>query len=35
VQPRKYVGVWWGMHLDTQSWATGPKHGATNATPAR
>jgi alpha-glucosidase len=31
VQPRKYVGVWWGMHLDTQSWATGPKHGATNA----
>lgn len=29
VKPRKYVGVWWGMHLDTQSWASGPKHGAT------
>jgi len=31
VRPRKYVGIWWGMHLDTQSWATGPKHGATTA----
>jgi alpha-glucosidase len=31
VRPRKYVGVWWGMHLDTQSWGTGPKHGATTA----
>lgn len=29
VKPQKYVGVWWGMHLDTQSWASGPKHGAT------
>ncbi len=29
VAPRKYVGIWWGMHLDTQSWASGPKHGAT------
>jgi alpha-glucosidase len=29
VRPRKYVGIWWGMHLETQSWATGPKHGAT------
>ncbi len=31
VIPRKYMGIWWGMHLDTQSWATGPKHGATTA----
>ncbi len=31
VRPRKYMGIWWGMHLDTQSWATGPKHGATTA----
>ena len=31
VNPRKYVGIWWGMHLDTQSWASGPKHGATTA----
>jgi len=29
VTPRKYVGIWWGMHLDTQSWASGAKHGAT------
>ena len=26
----KYVGVWWEMHLDLKSWASGPKHGATN-----
>lgn len=31
VKPRRYVGIWWGMHLDTQSWASGPKHGATTA----
>jgi alpha-glucosidase len=31
VKPMKYVGIWWGMHLETQSWAAGPKHGATTA----
>ena len=31
VKPMKYVGIWWGMHLDTQSWGSGPKHGATTA----
>ena len=31
VKPRKYMGIWWGMHLDTQSWSSGPKHGATTA----
>jgi len=31
VVPRKYVGIWWGMHLETQSWASGAKHGATTA----
>lgn len=31
VRPMKYVGIWWGMHLDTQSWNSGPKHGATTA----
>ena len=30
VKPMKYVGVWWEMHLDLKSWASGPKHGATN-----
>src|SRR5690606_25442629 len=28
-RPMKYVGVWWDMHLDTRSWNSGPKHGAT------
>jgi alpha-glucosidase len=31
VKPRKYMGIWWGMHLDSQSWASGPKHGATTS----
>ena len=28
-KPHKYVGVWWSLHLDTETWGTGPKHGAT------
>ena len=31
VKPSKYVGVWWEMHLETKSWASAAKHGATNA----
>ena len=31
VKPFKYVGIWWGMHLGTNTWASGPKHGATTA----
>lgn len=30
VKPMKYVGVWWEMHLELKSWASGPRHGATN-----
>ncbi len=30
VKPMKYVGVWWELHLDTKTWASGPRHGATN-----
>ena len=30
-RPMKYVGIWWEMHLDLKSWASGPKHGATTA----
>ena len=30
-KPGKYVGIWWSLHLDTETWATGPKHGATTA----
>jgi alpha-glucosidase len=33
--PAKYVGIWWEMHLETSSWATGPRHGATNANARR
>lgn len=29
IRPQKYVGVWWGMHLGTQVWTIGPRHGAT------
>ena len=28
-KPGKYVGIWWEMHLNKSTWATGPKHGAT------
>ena len=31
VKPMRYIGIWWGMHLDKYSWAQGPKHGATTA----
>lgn len=34
-KPHKYVGIWWSLHLDTQSWGTGPKHGATTANTKR
>ncbi len=30
VKPMKYVGVWWEMHMDTRTWSSGPRHGATN-----
>lgn len=29
IKPQKYVGVWWGMHLGTQTWTMGSRHGAT------
>jgi alpha-glucosidase len=29
IKPMKYVGIWWGMHIGTMSWSSGPKHGAT------
>ena len=34
-KPSKYVGVWWSLHLDKETWATGPKHGATTANTKR
>jgi len=29
IHPMKYVGIWWGMHIGTYTWHSGPKHGAT------
>ncbi|MEL6472931.1 MAG: glycoside hydrolase family 97 protein [Pseudomonadota bacterium] len=29
VEPGKYVGIWWGMHINEYTWGSGPKHGAT------
>ncbi len=29
VEPMKYVGIWWGMHINTVTWGSGPSHGAT------
>lgn len=34
-KPAKYVGVWWELHLEDSTWATGPKHGATTANTRR
>jgi alpha-glucosidase len=34
-KPAKYVGIWWGMHLGTSTWASGPHHGATTANARR
>ena len=31
LKPMKYVGIWWGMHIGTMTWSSGPKHGATTA----
>lgn len=35
IRPQKYVGVWWGMHLGTQTWIMGPRHGATTENAVR
>jgi len=29
IEPGKYVGIWWGMHIRTMSWNSGDIHGAT------
>jgi alpha-glucosidase len=29
IQPGKYNGIWWGMHLARNTWEGGPNHGAT------
>ena len=29
IEPGRYVGIWWGMHMKAYTWEQGPKHGAT------
>ena len=29
IEPGRYIGIWWGMHMGTYTWHSGPKHGAT------
>jgi alpha-glucosidase len=31
IEPGKYNGIWWGMHIKTQTWEGGPNHGATTS----
>ena len=35
IRPMKYVGIWWGMHINVETWSSGPKHGATTANARR
>jgi alpha-glucosidase len=35
VQPSKFVGVWWEMHLQQGTWNAGPKHAANTANTKR
>jgi len=35
IQPGRYIGIWWGMHLRKYTWEQGPKHGATTANTMR
>jgi alpha-glucosidase len=35
IRPMKYVGIWWGMHINTMTWSSGPQHGATTANARR
>lgn len=31
VEPGKYVGIWWAIHVGQKTWHPGPDHGATTA----
>ena len=35
MEPGRYIGIWWGMHMEKYTWAQGPKHGATTANTMR
>ena len=29
ITPMKYNGIWWSLHIGTETWGSGPRHGAT------
>ena len=29
IEPMRYIGVWWGMHVGVETWTMGDRHGAT------
>ncbi len=29
IEPMKYMGIWWGMHIGTETWTEDKRHGAT------
>lgn len=29
IEPSKYIGIWWGMHIEKYTWGQGDRHGAT------
>ena len=29
INPMKYMGIWWGMHINKYTWTQGDQHGAT------
>ena len=31
IEPGKYVGIWWQMHLGQKTWGEGERHGATTS----
>lgn len=35
IQPGRYIGIWWGMHMKDYTWEIGPRHGATTANTKR
>ena len=35
IKPIKYVGIWWSLHIGTETWTEGPRHGATTANAKR
>lgn len=35
IKPMKYIGIWWGMHIDKHTWHTGERHGATTGNAKR